>query len=102
MALHADSYTAEYLGETEEGMIRLRVSADMMNASVEVHLNPETALPVMTSMRSFNAQMGANVTTESDYSDWQEADGVLQAYARETRVEGNPQSSTVMQSHSVE
>lgn len=102
MALHADSYTAEYLGETEEGLIRLRVSADMMNANVEVHLDPETALPVMTSMRTFNAQVGANVTTESDYSDWQEADGVLQAYARETRVEGNPQSSTVMQSHSVE
>jgi len=102
MALHADSYTAEYLGETEEGLIRLRVSADMMNANVEVHLDPETALPVMTSMRTFNAQVGANVTTESDYSDWKEVEGVLQAYVRETRVEGNLQSSTVLQSHSVE
>lgn len=101
IALNFDEMDIEYMGNEEiDGVeyIHIRLSGDSI---INLYLDPETALPVITTYRQFDPMQGAQVTIRVVSEDWKEADGVVLPYTA-TAFSGDTQAGrTVIKSHSV-
>ncbi|MFO7847701.1 MAG: hypothetical protein R6V27_14135, partial [Balneolaceae bacterium] len=69
---------------------------------LNLYLDPDTSLPMVTTYRTFNQQMGATVTVQLNSSDWRESNGILMPYEVTSYADGELSATTVMNSHSVE
>ncbi|MFO7848133.1 MAG: hypothetical protein R6V27_16325, partial [Balneolaceae bacterium] len=69
---------------------------------LNLYLDPDTSLPMVTTYRTFNQQMGATVTVQLNSSDWRESNGILMPYEVTSYADGEQVSSTTVTSHGVE
>ncbi|TVR18330.1 MAG: insulinase family protein [Balneolaceae bacterium] len=101
IALNYNDMDIEYIGNEEiDGVeyVHIRLNND---STINLFLDPETALPVITTYRQFDPMQGARVTVRVVSEDWTEADGVVLPY-KATAFSGDTQAGrTVINSHSV-
>jgi len=102
LALNKDNLDVEYLGMQEmdnETYAHIRVNDEI---TLNLYLDPETALPMITTYRQFDPQSGGNVTVKMVSSDWREADGVMVPYETSVYSDDSMVSLTTITTHSVE
>lgn len=102
LALNHEIIDAEYIGETEKNTIPvIELKVNLEENPVTLFLSTETALPVIMETRQFDPQQGQRVTVVNSFDEWTVVDGVALAYKNISRVDGEEQSSTVVNEHSV-
>ena len=102
LALNKDELEVEFMGMEEmdgEMYAVIRVNDE---TSLNLYLDPESSLPMITSYRTFNPQVGATVTVQVNSMDWRESDGVYMPYKMVSYSDGQQASSTTLKSHGVE
>lgn len=102
LATNKDDLDVEYMGmEDIDGKTyaHIRINDEI---TLNLYLNPETAIPEITTYRQFDPQAGGNVTVRLISDDWSEGDGVVIPY--ETTIYSNDEISavTTVTTHSVE
>lgn len=93
LAVNKDHLDVEFIGMEEmdgEMYAHVRVNNEI---TLNLYLDPETALPMVTTYRQFDPQAGSNVTVKMVSSDWREADGVMVPY--ETTIYSNDTVASV-------
>jgi len=102
LSINKDNLDVEYLGMQEmdnETYAHIRVNDEI---TLNLYLDPETALPMITTYRQFDPQSGGNVTVKMVSSDWREADGVMVPYETSVYSDDSMVSLTTITTHSVE
>jgi len=102
LAVNKELLDMEFLGMEEmdgEMFAHVRVSGEK---TLNLYLDPETALPMITTYRQFDPQAGANVTVKMVSSDWREADGVMVPYETTVYSDDTRVSVTTVSNHFVE
>jgi predicted Zn-dependent peptidase len=102
LALNKDELDVEFMGMEEmdgDMYAHVRVNDEI---TLNLYLDPETSLPMITSYRTFSPQAGGNVTVHLNSMDWQESDGVLMPYQMTSYSDGQQVSTTTVSSHGVE
>ena len=102
LALNKDELDVEFMGMEEmdgDMYAHVRVNDEI---TLNLYLDPETSLPMITSYRTFSPQAGGNVTVQLNSMDWQESDGVLMPYQLISYSDGQQVSTTTVSSHGVE
>ena len=102
LAININEMDIEYMGTEEidgEEFVHIRLNNDTV---MNLFLDPETALPMVTSYRQFDPQEGRQVTVQLKAEDWQETDGVLLPYTTTSYTDETVVSKTIIKSHSVE
>ncbi len=102
IALNWNDFEAEYLGDTEldgRDAVQVRIGSE---SPATYYLDPATSLPIMVEMREMDPQQGRRVTVETWYEDWEVVDGVAYAYSAVSKVEGEEQSSDIVETHKVD
>lgn len=102
LALNKDELDVEFMGmEEKDGDMyaHLRINDEI---TLNLFLDPETSLPMITSYRTFSPQAGDNVTIQLNSMDWRESDGVLMAYQLISYSDGEQVARTTVTSHGVE
>lgn len=102
LALNKDELDVEFMGMEEmdgEMYAHVRVSDEIM---LNLYLDPDTSLPMITTYRTFNPQVGGTVTVQLNSMDWRESGGVLMPYQMISYADGEKVSSTMLNSHGVE
>ena len=102
IAYNIGDMNVEYMGMEEiDGVeyAHLRLNNDQV---INLYLDPETALPVITSYRQFDPQVGSQVTLRVFAEDWTEADGVVLPYLSTIYSGDERAGRTVIKSHSIE
>jgi len=102
LALNQDQLDVEFMGmeEMEGDMYAVvRINDD---TTLNLYLDPETSLPMYTTYRTFNPQMGGTVTVQLNSTDWRESDGVMMPYKMVSFSDGQQVSSTTLKSHGIE
>lgn len=102
LAMNKDELDVEFMGMEEmdgETYAHVRVEDEI---DLNLYLDPDTSLPMVTTYRTFNQQMGATVTVQLNSSDWRESNGILMPYEVTSYADGELSATTVMNSHSVE
>lgn len=102
LAININEMDIEYMGTEEidgEEFVHIRLNNDTV---MNLFLDPETALPMVTSYRQFDPQEGRQVTVQLKAEDWQETDGVLLPYTTTSYSDETVVSKTIIKSHSVE
>jgi hypothetical protein len=101
IALNPDNFTAIYQGDVEyDGVTAAKLY--FPEAEITYFLDVETALPLKYDTKTFNPQVGAEVTVENVYSDWTESEGIKVAYSEMSKADGQTQASIKYSAHSVE
>lgn len=100
IALNAGEVSVEFLGaaEDDENLVKLYLP----DTNTTYYLDSETALPVKSVVKEFNAMMGQEVEVTIKLSEWTEAQGVKMAYKSEVLVGGQAASSSIVTSHEIE
>lgn len=70
--------------------------------TLNLYLDPETHLPMITTYRQFDPQAGASVDVKMVASDWKEGGGVMMPYKTTVYSDDEESSVTVVTSHSIE
>jgi hypothetical protein len=70
--------------------------------TLNLYLDPETALPTVTTYRQFNPQAGGNSTVKLVSTNWTEADGVVVPYETTVYTDDEVSAVTTISAHSVE
>jgi len=102
LALNKDELDVEYMGMEEmEGDMyaHVRVNDEI---TLNLYLDPDTSLPMFTTYRTFNPQVGGTVTIQLNSTDWRESSGVMMPYEIVSYSDGEQVSTIIMKSHSVE
>ncbi len=102
LAMNKDELDVEFMGMEEmdgNTYARVRVNDEI---DLNLYLDPDTSLPMITTYRTFNEQMGATVTVQLNSLDWRESGGVMMPYEMISYADGEQVSSTILNSHSVE
>jgi len=102
LALNKDELDVEFMGMEEmEGNMyaHVRVNDEI---TLNLYLDPDTSLPMFTTYRIFNPQVGGTVTVQLNSMDWRESDGVMMPYRMVSFSDGQQVSSTTLNSHGVE
>lgn len=102
LAINNDELDVDFMGMEEmdgETYAHVRVNDEI---TLNLYLDPDTSLPMVTTYRNFNPQMGETVTVRLHSTDWRESDGVLMAYQMVTFADDEQVSSTTVSSHGVE
>lgn len=102
LALNHATLDAEYMGMKEvdgEEYEHIRINNETV---LNLYLDSETALPIITTYRQFNPQLGGNIDVKMVSSDWREANGLTIAYQTVAYNNGEAGSTTIISSHSVE
>lgn len=102
LALNNDELDAEFMGMEEmdgNTYAHVRINDEI---ALNLYLDTESSLPMVTTYRSFNQQMGATITVQLDSADWRESGGVFMPYETVTYADGQQTSVTVLNSHHVE
>lgn len=102
LALNHETRNAEYMGMAEidgKEYAHIRLEEEIV---LNIFLDPETALPEVTTWRQFNPQLGGNIDIKMVSSDWTEGGGVTLAHQTVVYHNGEAGSTTIIHSHSVE
>ena len=102
LAINKDELDVDFMGMEEmdgEMYAHVRVNDEI---TLNLYLDPDTSLPMVTTYRNFNPQMSETVTVRLHSTDWRESDGVLMAYQTVTFADDEQVSSTTVSSHGVE
>jgi len=102
LAINKDELDVDFMGMEEmdgEMYVHVRVNDEI---TLNLYLDPDTSLPMVTTYRNFNPQMSETVTVRLHSTDWRESDGVLMAYQTVTFADDEQVSSTTVSSHGVE
>lgn len=102
LAMNQDALEVEFLGmeEMEEGTFaHLRVNDEI---PLNLYLDQETNLPVITTYREVNPQAGGRITVKVITDDWRENSGVRMAYESVSYADDEEIAKTTIKSHSVE
>lgn len=102
LAINRESMEAEYMGMADmdgESYAHVRINDDM---TLNLYLDPETALPMITTYRQFNPQAGGNSTVKLVSDNWTEVDGVVVPYETTVYTDDQVSSVTTISTHSVE
>jgi len=102
LALNKDELDVEFMGMEEMDGDMYAVIRVNDETSFNLYLDPESSLPMITSYRTFNPQVGATVTVQVNSTDWRESDGVYMPYKMVSYSDGQQLSSTTLKSHGVE
>ena len=98
IALNSDKFSAEYLGmEKMDGKEYVALKVDAIS-SVTFLLDPSTSLPAFSKTSSFNPQMGKEVEVVIAFSDWKVTKGIAFAHMQETKIDGQVNSSSKIDS----
>lgn len=102
LAMNKDELDVEFMGMEEmdgNTYAHVRVNDEI---TLNLYLDPDTSLPMVTTYRTFNPQVGATVTVQLNSMDWRESGGVLMPYEMISYADGERVSSTMLNSHGVE
>lgn len=102
LAINKDHLDVEFVGMEEmdgEMYAHVRVNDEV---TLNLFLDPETALPMITTYRQFDPQAGENVTVKMVSADWREADGVMVPYETTVYSGDNLSAVTTVTTHFVE
>jgi predicted Zn-dependent peptidase len=102
LAINRESLDVEYMGMAEmdgETYAHVRVNDEM---TLNLYLDPETGLPMVTTYRQFNPQVGGNSTIKLVSTNWTEVDGVVVPYETTVYTDDEVSAVTTISSHSVE
>lgn len=102
LAMNKDELNVEFMGMEEmdgNTYAHVRVNDEI---TLNLYLDPDTSLPMVTTYRTFNPQVGATVTVQLNSMDWRENGGVLMPYEMISYADGEQVSSTILNSHGVE
>jgi len=102
LALNRNNLDVDYMGMEEldgEQYAHLRINDEI---TLNLYLDPESNLPMITRYRQFDPQAGANVDVKMISSDWREGSGVMMPYEMIGFADDEQQSKTVIKSHSIE
>ena len=102
LALNKDELDVEFMGMEEmdgEMYANVRVNDEI---DLNLYLDPDTSLPMITTYRTFNPQVGGTVTVQLNSTDWRESDGVMMPYKMVSYADGEQASSTMLKSHGLE
>jgi len=102
LAMNKDELNVEFMGMEEmdgDTYALVRVNDEI---TLNLYLDPDTSLPMVTTYRNFNPQVGATVTVQLNSMNWRESDGVLMPYQMVSYADGEQVSSTMLNSHGVE
>jgi len=102
LALNRNNLDVDFMGmEQIDGTeyAHLRINDEI---TLNLYLDPESNLPMITRYRQFDPQAGGNVDVKMVSSDWREGSGVMMPYEMTGYADGERQSKTVIKSHSIE
>jgi len=102
LSLNSEELNVEFMGMEEmdgNSYAHVRVNNEI---TLNLYLDPETSLPMVTTYRSFNQQMGATVTIQLETADWRESGGVMMPYETVSYADGEPSATILLKSHDVE
>jgi len=102
LSLNTEELDVEFMGMEEmdgNSYAHVRVNNEI---TLNLYLDPETSLPMVTTYRNFNEQMGATVTIKLETADWRESGGVMMPYETVSYADGQPSSTILLKSHDVE
>lgn len=102
LALNKDNLSVDYIGMEQmdgEEYAHLRINDEI---TLNLYLDPESNLPMITTYRQFDPQAGGNVDVRMVSSDWREGSGVMMPYEMTGYADDSQQSKTVLKSHSIE
>jgi zinc protease len=102
LSLNRESLQAEFNGMEEIGGETYAHVRIVDEITLNLYLDPDTALPVITTYRQFDPQAGGQVTIKLVSEDWNEQNGVVMAYKTISYSDDNQVAETVVKSHSVE
>jgi len=102
LAINRESLDVEFMGMAEmdgESYAHVRVNDEM---TLNLYLDPETALPMVTTYNQFNPQVGGNSTIKLVSKNWTEVDGVVVPYETTVYTDDEVSAVTTISTHSVE
>ena len=101
IAIKADEMEAEFMGmETVDG--KQYALLKIASASpVTFLIDPDTKLPYSSRSTDFNPQTGANVKSETVFSNWQDVDGIKYAFSSVSYADGEKASEATVETVSV-
>lgn len=102
LAINRESLDAEYMGMADmdgESYTHIRINDEM---TLNLYLDPDTALPMITKYKQFNPQTGGQSTIKMVSMNWTEVDGVVVPYETTVYSDDEVSSVTTISTHSVE
>lgn len=102
LAINRESLDVEYMGMADmdgESYAHVRVNDEM---TLNLYLDPDTALPMITTYNQFNPQVGGNSTIKLVSTNWTEVDGVVVPYETTVYSDDEVSAVTTISTHSVE
>lgn len=102
LAINKENLDVEFAGMTEmdgSDYAHIRINDEI---TLNLYLDPESALPIITSYRQFDPQAGERVTVKLRSEDWREADGVNMPYKTVITSDDEQAAVVDVKSHSVE
>jgi len=102
LSLNREGLQAEFIGMEEidgETYAHVRIVDEI---TLNLYLDPDTALPVITTYRQFDPQQGDRVTVKLVSEEWTEQDGVMMPYKSTSYSNDTKVSETIVKSHSVD
>ncbi len=102
LAINKDELDVDFMGMEEmegEMYANVRVNDEI---TLNLYLDQDTNLPMVTTYRQFDPQMGETVTVRIESADWRESSGMMIPYEIVGFSGDTQQSRTVIQSHHLE
>lgn len=102
LSLNTDELDVEFMGMEEmdgNTYAHVRVNNEI---TLNLYLDHETSLPMVTTYRSFNQQVGSTVTIQLETADWRESGGVMMPYETVSYADGERAATIMLKSHDVE
>ncbi|WP_209388435.1 pitrilysin family protein [Rhodohalobacter sp. SW132] len=102
LALNKDDLDVDFMGMEEisgNQYAHIRINDEI---ALNLYLDPDTNLPMVTTYRQFDPQAGETVTVRIESADWRESSGVMMPYEMIGFSGDTQQSRTVIQSHHIE
>lgn len=102
LAFNRESIDVQYIGRTEMDGMTLEHLTVHGNQTLQLYLDPDTALPAMMTYRQLDPQAGQMITLRQVFEEWTESHGVMMPYSS-TIYSGEEAASVVtLETHSVE
>lgn len=102
LAINGEELDVQYMGSVEMDGMNLEHLTVHGNQTLQLYLDPETALPAVITYRQFNPETGQMATLRQVSENWTESNGVLLPYKTTTYSGEEVVSIVEIESHSIE
>lgn len=102
LAINREQIDVQYMGPAEMEGMNLEHLTVHGNQTIQLYLDPDTALPAVITYRQFDPESGQMITLRQVSEDWTESNGVLLPYSTTTYSGEEAVSVLKLESHSVE